>query len=73
MEFHNAIYLEVVVLSSSNYSIKADISIEYRSDDVTKIIFWKFMGYDVIFLQRILSDALIPKINSELQFLMEEI
>ena len=29
------------------------------------------MGYDVIFLKRILKDALIPKISSELQFPME--
>ena len=30
--------------------INADISIEYRSDDVTEIIFFEIMGYDVIFL-----------------------
>ena len=45
--------------------------IEYRSDDVTKNIFFEIMGFDIIFLQRILCDALIPKISSELQFPMD--
>ena len=33
--------------------------------------FLEIMGYDVIILKRILRDPLVPKIRSELQFLME--
>ena len=38
---------------------------------MTSQFFFKIMRYDVIFLYRILSYALIPKTNSELQFPME--
>ena len=43
-------YFVAIHVQSSCRMLLHVVSIEYRSDDVTKIIFFEIMGYDVIFL-----------------------